>query len=45
MVAVPKVAPQLDYTLALELGRCPQINCTGTTVIVVRQQKQAKKVE
>ena len=45
MVAVPKVTSQLDYALALELGCCPQMNCTGTTVIVVCQQKQATRLE
>ena len=37
--------PQIQFTLALDLGRQPRMNCSETTQIVVHKQKQARQVE
>ena len=40
-----QVEPQIQFALALDLGRRPRMNRSGTTQIVVHKQRQAKQVE
>ena len=40
-----EVEPQIQFALALDLGRRPRMNRSGTTQIVVHKQRQAKQVE
>ena len=40
-----EVEPQMQFALALDLGRRPRMNRSGTAEIVVHKQKQAKQVE
>ena len=40
-----QVEPQIQFALALDLGRRPRMNRSGTTQIVVHKQKKARQVE
>ena len=40
-----EVEPQIQFTLALDLGRRPRLNRCGTSNIIVHKQKQARQVE